>query len=155
MQEIFRLCVLSKTPWPTPHHQLTSSVITPLWPVKCHTHTNFSWSVSLFPKLDCTPEINIIYHFLQVLGKKQIQCTLMLQRARLNMKENLKICMSKSKVYILLQCYGSVWIKFQLFFYLLVLGEDQSDKQDNWKEGDDHQHHVGCRVSSGSCNRWK
>ena len=35
------------------------------------------------------------------------------------------------------------------------MGEDQGDKQDDGEEGDDHQHHVGCRVSSGGCNRWK
>lgn len=34
---------------------------------------------------------------------------------------------------------------------LLVLGEDQVDKQDDGEEGDDHQHHVSCRVSSGGC----
>lgn len=38
---------------------------------------------------------------------------------------------------------------------LLVLGEDQGDKQDDGEEGDDHQHHVGCRVSSGGCNNLK
>ena len=38
---------------------------------------------------------------------------------------------------------------------LLVLGEDQGDKQNDGEEGDDHQHHVGCRVSSGGCYRWK
>ncbi len=38
---------------------------------------------------------------------------------------------------------------------LLVLGEDQGDKQDDGEEGDDHQHHVGCRVSSGGCNSLK
>lgn len=33
------------------------------------------------------------------------------------------------------------------------MGEDQGDEQDDGEEGDDHQHHVGCRVFSGGCDR--
>lgn len=34
---------------------------------------------------------------------------------------------------------------------LLVLRDDQGDKQDDKEEGDDHEKHVGCRVTSHSC----
>lgn len=35
--------------------------------------------------------------------------------------------------------------------YLLVLRDNQSDKQDDREEGDDHEKHVSCRVTSHSC----